>query len=102
MLKQISLRIPKALIEEAIKLGKFEHLEKSLILRQALQRGIEELKEETAIELYKKEKLSISEAAKLAGIGVGEFMDLLVKSGVKSALTIEEFKREQKIALDLV
>lgn len=97
MLKQISVRIPNEFYEIVIKLSKLEKQEKSFIVREALKKGLERLKKETAIELYKERKLTLSEAAKLADIGVGEMMELLIKEGVKSEITIEDFEKSDKV-----
>ena len=98
MLKQISLRIPKPLFDSVNSLSNVEHIERSLLFRQALQKGIEQLRKKVAVDAVRESTLSISEAAKLAGLGVGEMMDLLVKNGVKSELTIDDIEEEIQAA----
>jgi predicted HTH domain antitoxin len=66
-----------------------------------LKEGLEKLRKERAIELYKDRKLTLSEAAKLADVGAGEMMDLLVKAGVQSEISIQDFEKSRKIRLDL-
>ena len=44
-----------------------------------------------AIESYKKGKASIGKAAELAGVSIGEMMNLLVEFGVKSNLEVEDY-----------
>jgi predicted HTH domain antitoxin len=102
MLKQISMRIPKEMYDTAVKLSRLEKQEKSFILREAIKKGLNKIKIEVAIELYKEKRLSISGAAQLAEIGVGDMMDLLIKNGVKSELTIEELKEDFKIAEKII
>ncbi len=102
MLKQISLRIPKTVFDTVNSLSKFEHLERSMLFRQALLKGINQLRKETAVNLYKEGNLSISEAAKLANLGVGEMMDLLIKNGVKSDLSMEEVRVQVKVAEKII
>jgi len=98
MLKQISLRIPKTLFDSVSSLSEVEHIERSLLFRQALQKGVEQLRKKIAVEAVRESTLSISEAAKLARLGVGEIMDLLVKNGVKSELTIEDIEEDIQTA----
>ena len=98
MLKQISLRIPKALFDSVSSLSEVECIERSLLFRQALQKGVEQLRKKIAVEAVRESTLSISEAAKLANLGVGEMIDLLVKNGVKSELTIEDIEEDSKAA----
>ncbi|MAF13577.1 MAG: hypothetical protein CMI53_01655 [Parcubacteria group bacterium] len=102
MLKQISIRVPKELIKKADSLSKLERLERSTILRQAVEEGLDNLRKKAAIDFYKQKKLTLSESAKLADLGVGEMMDMLVKEGVKSDLSVEELKEELETAKELV
>ena len=102
MLKQISLRIPKTLFDSINSLSKVEQIERSLLFRQALRKGIEQLRKEIAVDLVREDTLSISEAAKLACLGVGEMMDLLVKNGVQSDLSIEELEKDIENAMRIV
>ena len=96
MLKQISMRIPEEFYETLEKLSKIEKQEKSFIVREALKKGLENLRKEIAVKLYKERKATLSEAAKLADIGAGEMMDFLVKEGVKSDISIEDFEESEK------
>lgn len=102
MLRQISLRIPKTVFDAVSNLSRVEHVERSMLFRQALLKGVKQLRKETAVDLYKEGNLSISEAAKLANLGVGEMMDLLIKNGVKSDLTIEEVREQVKAAEKII
>ena len=74
---------------------------KSFIVREALKEGLEKLRKERAIELYKKRKLTLSEAAKLADVGAGDIMEMLIKAGVKSEISIEDFEKSGKVSLEL-
>lgn len=101
-MKQISIRVPESVFRDVVKLSRIDHMERSFIFREALQRGICELKQKVSIELYKKGRLSISEAAGLADLSIGEMMDLLIREGVKSELAVDEFKRLNKSALKAI
>lgn len=101
-MKQISLRIEEELIKKTEELSELEHLERSVILRKALERGVEDLAKEAVVELYKKDEISLSEAANLSGLGAGELLKLLREHGVKSKITYEDFKRGEEATKELV
>lgn len=100
MLKQMSMRVPKEFYETLSQLSKLEKQEKSFIVREALKEGLDKIRKEKAISLYKERKLSLSEAAKLADVGAGEMMELLVQAGVKSEISIEDFEKSNKVRLE--
>ena len=100
MLKQVSMRVPEEFYETVKKLSQLEKQEKSFIVREALKEGLEKLRKEKAISLYKERKLSLSEAAKLADVGAGEMMELLIKAGVKSEISVEDFEESSKVRLE--
>lgn len=100
MLKQISMRIPKEFYDTVNQLSKLEKQEKSFIVREALKEGLEKLRKERAIALYKERKLTLSEAAKLADVGAGEMMELLIEAGIKSGITIEDFEKSRKVSFE--
>ena len=95
------MRIPEEFYETVNQLSKLEKQEKSFIVREALKEGLEKLRKERAIFLYKERKLTISEAAKLADISIGEMMELLINAGVKSEISIEDFEKSSKVSLEL-
>ena len=61
-----------------------------------LKKGIEEDKKEKALELYIKGGFSIEQAAKFAGMYIGEFFDLMRAKGIESNLTLEDFNESLK------
>jgi len=65
MKRQISMRLGEESYESIMELSRLEHLDRSIILRQALEIGLESLKKETAIDLYREGKLTLSEASQL-------------------------------------
>lgn len=98
-MKNLSLRIPEEVVDETKILIKYEHLEQSVILREALKIGLDELKKKTAIELFSEGKITISEAASIAGVSVGEMMEILTKLGIKSGIELKDVKNSLKNAL---
>ncbi|MBI2580429.1 UPF0175 family protein [Candidatus Woesearchaeota archaeon] len=102
MMKNVSIRLQKKFMEEAEKLAKLEMVDKSAIIREALEKGFAEVKLKTAVELFSEGKASTSEAAEVAGLSVGELMDELVRRGVKSSTTAEDLAGSLKTALKSV
>lgn len=95
------MRIPKEFYETVEQLSKLEKQEKSLVVREALKEGLEKLRKERAVHLYKEKKLTLSEAAKLADVGAGEMMELLIKEGIQSEISIKDFEKSAKLSLEL-
>ena len=102
MMKIFSIRLKEDLMEEAQKLAELEMVDKSLIIREALEKGFSEVKLKIALEMFSKSKASTSEAAQIAGLSVGEMMDEIVKRGLKSNITKEDLKGSLERALKAV
>ena len=49
---------------------------------------IKEYKKQKSVDLYKKGKVSLSEAAKIADVNIYEMIDLLIKAGIKNHQSI--------------
>ncbi|MFQ6094441.1 MAG: hypothetical protein ACE5OR_17505 [bacterium] len=62
-----------------------------LLLENFIFEGVKEWKKAEAVEMFKSGK-SLSESAKFAGLPIREMMEIVVREGVKSDLTLEEFK----------
>ena len=60
------------------------------------------MKLKVAIEMFSKGKASTSEAAQIAGLSIGEMMDVLVKRGIRPDITQEDFKGSLEKALKIV
>ena len=99
MMRNISLRTSEKIMKEAEKLAKLEYVDKSIIMREALERGLEDIKLEVAIKLFSKGKVSTTEAADIADVSVGEMMDELVKRGIKPDITEKDLKGSLERAL---
>jgi len=98
MKRQISMRLGEESYGSIQELSRLEHIDRSIILRQALEIGLDRLKKETAIDLYRDGKFTLSEASQLAELGAEEMMEELIKHGIRSELSIEEFERDKETA----
>lgn len=101
-MKSISIRLKENFMKEARKLAELEMVDESVIIREALEKGMAEVKLETALEMFSKGKASTGEAAEIAGISVGEIMDEIVKIGLKPGITKEDIKGSLERALKAI
>jgi predicted HTH domain antitoxin len=102
MMKNVSIRLRENFMKEAEQLAKLSKVEKSVIIRAALEKGLAEVKLEIALEMFSKGKISTSEAADIAGLSIGEMMDELVKRGIRPEITEEDIKGSLEKALEVI
>ncbi|MDP2924834.1 MAG: UPF0175 family protein [Nanoarchaeota archaeon] len=102
MMKMFSLRASEQILKEAERLSKIAKVDKSIVLREALEKGLEKIKLETAVKLFSEGKLSLGEAANTAGISVGEMIDKLREAGISSAITSEDLNEMLEKALKII
>ncbi len=96
-MKVIALRLDKDSADYLNKVSSFLKADKSTIIRNLLHIGIEEDRKQRALEMYKKNKLSIGEAAKFAQMYIGDFLDLMAQRGVENNLTLEMIKKSTSL-----
>ncbi len=94
MEKTISVRIPKEDLEEINHILKYKKSTKSNILREVLEKGIKEKKLEIALEKFQNNEATASKAAKIAGIPLTLFLDVLQKKGINFHYDIEDLKED--------
>ena len=66
MMKMFSLRASEDTLKEAERLSRIAGVDKSLVLREALEKGLAKIRLETAIKLFSEGKLSLTEASNTA------------------------------------
>jgi predicted HTH domain antitoxin len=81
--KSVSVRANKEILEKIELLSNKKNLSKSEIFRKALDLGLNKILEDLSVELFSKGELSFSEGAKLCGMYIGEYMELLARRGVR-------------------
>lgn len=92
MTRNVSVRLDEDLVREVDELAAMENIDRSQLLRYVFKQGLEQHRLELAITRYAQGELSVSEAADLAGVAVGEFMDKLVERGIQADLSITELE----------
>ena len=82
MTESISLRLPKDVLKGLDALAKAEDKDRSTIIREIINSGIEAKKLEQSIRLYRERKATAWRAASLAGVSLWRFIDVLRERGV--------------------
>lgn len=95
-METISLRLGK--MKELEYFGKLLQENRSVVVRDLLEEG----KKMKAITLYKNKKISLGLGAKLTGMTLSDFLDLLEEYNVKLNLTLEDAKMAMKNAENLL
>ena len=88
----LTIRIDKVILENLDKISKYRKLDRSSVVRQALQFGIEQELKELAIKLYADGELTTSGGAKFCDMYIGDFMELLARRGVPNDIPEEILK----------
>lgn len=84
-------------LENEIKeLAKLLGISKEAAQKKALQKGIKDLKIGKAIELYTAKKISIKQAARLAGVSLAEWFVIAKEKGLLVQIKPEEIDEELK------
>jgi predicted HTH domain antitoxin len=70
-----------------------ENLDKSVIYRQAIKKGLKEIRKELALKLFAQEEFTVSQAAEFADMYIGDFMALLSKRGFSQDISFDVYKQ---------
>jgi len=97
MRQPIGIRLPKEVLKQIEELGKEEMDDRSTIIRKLVMIGYKDVIKRKAAEKYLEGKITMSEAAHLAGMTVWEMEKYLVDQGFKSAYSIEDLQKEMNI-----
>lgn len=96
MNETISVRIPKEELDELEKLSQQERLTRAILLRQVLRIGIQQKRLEFAMKEFQERRATAWKAARLAGIPLTKFLDLMKDYGLELDYTIEDFREDMK------
>jgi len=92
----ISVRISKEDLKQVEFLSEEERRKRSDILREVLYKGIMRMKLELALKKFQNNEATAWRAARLAGIPLTQFLDLLAKKGIEFHYGVEELKEDIK------
>lgn len=97
----ISARIPDDERDELEDVAELLGEDRSTVIRKALGEGLRELRIRVAVERYQSGDVSLNQAARLAGVSLGEWFEIARDRNLTSQLSPEEVEREADAALDL-
>src|SRR3989338_4800546 len=89
----LGARLEKDIIEMVEETAKEEHVDKTKALKELILLGRKQFLIHKYLDLYRLGRCSIDKAAQAVGITVYEMMQEVVKAGIKSTQTIEEYKK---------
>ena len=89
----IGVRLSKDVLDYIEKEARRENVDRSVVIRRLMERGIAEFRKERAAKLYLEGKTSISGAAEMANLTIPEMVEFLVSRGYRSGYSLEDFRR---------
>lgn len=92
----ISLRVPKETAKKLRELANKERKDRSTIMREMLEKGVNEKTIENALELYQKGQITGWKAARLAGISLWSFYKILAEKGILIQYSEQDLEQDLK------
>jgi predicted HTH domain antitoxin len=92
----ISLRLPKETINKLDTLANKEHKDRSTLIRELLDNGIQEKDIQHAVDSYKNGQATSWKAAQTAGISLWKFLEVLREKGVLIQYSEHDLKKDLK------
>ena len=97
----ISARLPDEEAEELERVAEMLGEDKSSVIRKALSEGLRDLRIRRAVERYQTGEVSVKQAARIAGVSLGEWLEIARDRNLTAQLTPEDLERDAGTALDL-
>ncbi len=91
MLKPATVRISEEFLKEITSFVKDMHLDKSAYLREIMQKGFEEDRQERLLAKYQTGDLSVEEACRLLDLSMWDFLLLLKKRNMALNVNLEDW-----------
>jgi len=95
----ISVRPSPDMERKIRKLMEFEKVDKSSIVRRALEKGLNEELKRLALNLYIERKVSLAKAAEIAEISIRDMIELIKERGISLNITIEDLRKDFEEAM---
>ncbi|MEF8791934.1 MAG: UPF0175 family protein [Haloarculaceae archaeon] len=97
----ISARLPDDEAEELERVAEMLGEDKSSVIRKALSEGLRDLRVKRAVERYQTGEVSVKQAARIAGVSLGEWLEIARERNLTGQLTPEDLEHDAETALDL-
>ena len=92
--KAIGIRLPKDMLSQIEKLSREEAEDRSTMIRKLVMQGYSDFIRERAAQKYLDGRLTLSDAARRAGLTLWEMERHLVEHGYKSSYSAEDLENE--------
>ncbi len=93
-----TVRFPEKLIKAVEHKAEFDKINESAAIRHLLALGAEDY----AVELFRGGKVTLNEAAELAGVTLREMIDSLQRHGVRGNVRIDQQREALKLVQEMV
>lgn len=97
----ISARIPDDEDETLREVAELLEEDKSTTIRKALREGLRDLRVRVAIERYQSGEVSVNEAARIAGVSLGEWFEIARERNLTSQLSADDLEADADSARKL-
>ncbi len=97
----ISARMPEDDADELEAVAELLAEDKSTTIRKALREGLSTLRERHAVERYQSGDISVNEAARLAGVSIGEWLEVAHEHGLTTQLDETDLRFDAERAREL-
>lgn len=90
----ISARLPDDEAEELDEVAELLDEDRSTVIRKALDEGMHTLRVRVAVQRYQTGDVSMNQAARIAGVSLGEWFDIARHHNLTTQLTPEDVERD--------
>ncbi|KZN24543.1 hypothetical protein A4G99_09225 [Haladaptatus sp. R4] len=97
----VSVRLPDDEADQLDEVAELLGEDRSTTIRKALGEGLSELRIRTAVERYQSGDISVNEAARIAGVSLGEWFEIARERNLTSQLSPDDLERDADSARKL-
>jgi predicted HTH domain antitoxin len=97
----VSARLPKEEKAELDSVAELLEEDRSTTIRKALREGLHELRVRRAVEAYQSGEESLLEASRIAGVPLGEWLEIAHERKLTTQLSREDLEDDARTALEL-
>ena len=92
MEENVSVRIGREELKEINRISSYKEGTKSSVLREVLRLGIKQKMLEIALERFQRNEATAAKAAKVAGISLSEFLEVMHQRGINYHYAVEDLR----------
>lgn len=97
----ISARVPDEDAEELESVAELVGEDKSTVIRNALRKGLSDIRVQIAVERYQTGDVSVNEAARIAGVSVAEWLEIARERNLTTQLSPDDLDADASDAREL-